>query len=85
MRVVGSHRETCDYTITCILLIGAIGPRNAEHPKPSQGMRVPVKVSMLVQAIVRSPYPEPMEPELERLSEHHQVEIQSSAVVAKVG
>lgn len=58
-------------------------PRNAEHPKLSQGMRVPVKISMLVQKVVRSPYPEPMEPELERLLERHELEVQRSAVVVK--
>ena len=58
-------------------------PRNASCPKLAAGLRVRVNVGMLIRAVVQSPYPEPLGPEIERLMEHHKLTLLSSGVSAK--
>lgn len=65
------------------LVFWDIDPRNAEHPKLPGGVRIPVKVDMLIQSVVRSPYAPPIDPELERLMQHHGIPLHSSTVLAK--
>jgi len=66
------------------LVIWNSDPRNATHAKLATGLRVPINVGMLVQAVVQSPYPEPLDREIERLMEHHKIKFASSTVFAKV-
>jgi hypothetical protein len=67
------------------LVFWDLDPRNAAHPKLATGLRVSVDVSMLAQAIVRSPYHEPLDREIERLMEQHEIKLVSSMVCAKCG
>lgn len=65
------------------LVFWDVEPRNANYAKAEGGVRVKVDIKMLVQGIVRSPYPEPMTPELERLIEDNGFSFGSSVVSAK--
>lgn len=55
-------------------------PRNAGHPQQPNGVRVKVDLKMLIGRIVRSPFPEPVSSELERLLEAYGPTCVSSAV-----
>jgi len=67
------------------LVFWDVDPRNVDYPKLKNGLRVPVDVKMLIHSLVRSPFPEALEPELEELIEHYNLPLGSSTVVAKVG
>jgi hypothetical protein len=64
------------------LVFWDLDPRNATHAKLPTGLRVPVNVRMLVQAIVKSPYHEPLDQEIERLMEQHGINLVKSTVSA---
>ncbi len=65
------------------LVFWDVDPRNANYPKAERGVRVKVDIAMLVQSIVRSPFPEPIAPELERLIESNGFSFSSSSVYAR--
>jgi hypothetical protein len=65
------------------LVFWDIDQRNINQPKVQNGVRIPVQVNMLVRAVVRSPYHEPIDSEIERLLDHHGLTITTSVVSAK--
>ncbi|MFA5914561.1 MAG: hypothetical protein WCV99_16395 [Sterolibacterium sp.] len=66
------------------LVFWDVDPRNQGFRKAPNGVRIPVDVQMLVRTIVRSPYPESLNPELERLIEHHKLSYNSSSVTSRL-
>jgi hypothetical protein len=57
-----------------------VDPRNAGYPKAPNGVRIRVDLRMLIQDIVRSPFPERMDPELEHLLETNGFGLDHSAI-----
>jgi hypothetical protein len=57
-----------------------IDPRNAGYPKTTNGVRVKVDISMLIESIIRSPFTEPMSPDLENLIGAHGFHFDSSGI-----
>ncbi len=49
------------------LVYWEVDPRNASHSKEKNGVRIKVDLKMLIHRIVRSPFPEPISPDLQRL------------------
>jgi hypothetical protein len=60
-----------------------LDPRNAGCAKTVNGIRVKVDISMLVESIIRSPYPEPISSDLERLIEALGCRFNSSGIPIK--
>lgn len=65
------------------LVFWDLDPRNAAHPRVQGGVRVPVDTRLLIQAVIRSPYEEPMDSELEAALEHLNIRFESSRVFAR--
>lgn len=66
------------------LVFWDIDTRNVDQPKLQNGVRIPVQIDMLIRGIVRSPYYEPVDREIERLLEHHGLNITNSIVSTRV-
>jgi hypothetical protein len=62
------------------LVFWEVDPRNADYPREAAGVRVKVDIPMLVQRIVRSPYPKPIDVDLERLLEGHKQKFGASTI-----
>jgi hypothetical protein len=62
------------------LVYWKVDPRNVELATSAKGVRVKVNLRMLIHNIVRSPYPETMHPELERLFEINNITFNDSLV-----
>jgi hypothetical protein len=62
------------------LVFWEVDPRNAGYPKVPGGIRVKVDIAMLIQRIIRSPYPEPLDSELEHILELHKLNFDCSVV-----
>jgi hypothetical protein len=60
----------------------AVDPLNVNYQRNGKGIRVRVNVPMLIASVVRSPYYEPIEPQLEELLQKHGVNLESSMVKA---
>lgn len=65
------------------LVFWDLAPGNSEYPKVTNGVRVKVNVTMLIESIIRSPYPESMSPDLERLIEAKGFRFHSSGIPVK--
>jgi hypothetical protein len=62
------------------LVFWEVEPRNAGHPKETSGVRVKIDLKMLIRRIVRSPFPEAVSPELQRLLDAYGTAVVSSSV-----
>ena len=62
------------------LLHWAVDPLNANFQRSGKGVRVRVNLPMLIASVVRSPYYEPIEPQLEELLQKHGIQLESSLV-----
>jgi hypothetical protein len=58
----------------------AVDPLNVKFQRNGNGVRVRVNLPMLIASVVRSPYYEPIEPQLEELLQRRGVQIESSSV-----
>lgn len=58
----------------------AVNPLNVKAQCSGKGVRVRVNLPMLIASVVRSPYYEPIEPQLEELLLKHRVQLESSLV-----
>ncbi len=65
------------------LVFWALDPRNSDYCRQQSGVRIPVNVRLLVEAVVRSPYAAPLEPRLEELLERHGIPLTTSAISVK--
>jgi hypothetical protein len=65
------------------LVFWDVEPHNAGYPKVSGGVRVPIDVKMLIDRVVRSPYAEPMDSELEQLLLRYGIEFDRSVVIPR--
>lgn len=65
------------------LVFWEVEPRNVGYPKVAGGVRVNVDVRMLIRRVVRSPYPEPIDPELEQLLESLNVDFDRSTILPR--
>lgn len=65
------------------LVFWDVDPRNADYAKVENGVRVKVDIKMLIRKIIKSPYQEPLAPELERLMEANGLSLGSSAVATR--
>jgi hypothetical protein len=59
-------------------------PRNATYPKVTNGVRVKVDLKMLIRRIIRSPFPEPISPNLQRLLDGHATSVAPSSVPVRM-
>lgn len=66
------------------LVFWGVSSQNADIPKLANGVRVPVNVKMLVRTIVSSPFAAPMDAELERLIETHDIDLERSRVLPRI-
>jgi len=65
------------------LVFWSVDPRNSDYPRSGSGVRIAVDIKMLIQAVVRSPYHEPIEGAIEQLMEKYGLNLEGSAVRAK--
>ena len=65
------------------LVFWDVDPRNIDYTKVANGVRVKADIKMLIRSIVRSPYPEPLAPDLEHLIEANGLHLGNSAVSAR--
>ncbi len=65
------YRDECEFR----LVLWGVHQRNENYPKVPYGAPVKVNIKILIQCIVRSLYPGPLEPELERFIEVPRTEL----------